>query len=210
VELQVFFPGRPGASAALRRNNDLKTTKEEPMTDVFALNQEIPSFDCSTLLAGVFLIFLGMVGIILPAVLALKTVLFFGWLLLAAGVAWAFHTYHFNRKNFSDWLKPFLLFFYGCLINFYPLGGIEAVDLLLAMYLVMDAFGGFSLAREIHPQKGWRWMILNGAVSLVLAAIFLGSRPQSMWLIGVFVGTSLFFDGLSLVCIGWKLKKIRH
>ena len=178
------------------------------MTNTLLPKQEIPSFGKYTLITGILLILLGMIGIILPGVLALGTALFFGWLLLTAGIIWAFHTFHYNPKNFLDWLKPFLLILCGCLIIFYPLGGIEAIGLLLAIYLLMDAFGSFSLAKAIHPAKGWGLMTFNGIISLILALLFLVSGPvSSMWLIGLFIGISLFFDGLVLVTIGWKLKK---
>ena len=178
------------------------------MTNTLLTTQELPSFGKYSLITGILLILLGMTGIILPAVLALGTAIFFGWLLLTAGIIWAFHTFRYNPKNFQDWLKPFLLILCGCLIFFYPLGGIEAVGLLLAIYLLMDSFGSFSLAKAIHPEKGWGWMTFNGIISLILALLFLISGPvSSMWLIGLFIGISLFFDGLVLVTIGWRLKK---
>ena len=178
------------------------------MTDTILMKHEVPSFGKYTLITGILLVLLGMTGIILPTVLALGTAIFFGWLLLTAGIIWAFHTFRYNPKNFLDWLKPFLLILCGCLIFFYPLTGIEAIGLLLAIYLMMDAFGSFSLAKAIHPAKGWGWMTFNGIISLILAFLFLLSGPvSSMWLIGIFIGISLFFDGLVLVTIGWRLKK---
>ncbi|HEB69088.1 MAG TPA: hypothetical protein ENI88_05640 [Desulfobulbus sp.] len=178
------------------------------MTDTMLTKREIPSFGKYTLITGIVLILLGMTGIILPAILALGTALFFGWLLLTAGIVWALHTFRYSPKNFLDWLKPFLLILCGCLIIFYPLTGIAAVSLLLAIYLMMDAFGSFSLAKAIHPGKGWGWMTFNGVTSLILAFLFLISGPvTSIWLIGIYIGISLFFDGFVLVTIGWKLKK---
>ena len=170
------------------------------MTGILSTKQEIPSFGKYTLITGILLIILGVIGIILPAVLALGTAIFFGWLLLIAGIIWAFHTFQYNRMNFLDWLKPFLLILFGCLITFYPLTGIAAVSLLLAIYLMMDSFGSFSLAKAIHPAKGWAWMTFNGIISFVLAFLFLISGPvSSMWLIGIYIGISLSSTGLFLL-----------
>lgn len=175
------------------------TTQHQPDT---------PSFGTYTLITGILLILLGLAGIILPNLLALGTVLFLGWLLFLAGLLWAFHTFKYNPKNFSDWLKPTLLLLCSYLIIFYPISGIEVVSLLLAFYLMMDAFGSFSLARTIHPAKGWGWMTFNGVTSLILAILFLiGGPAASMWLIGIYVGISLFFDGFVLTTIGWKIKQ---
>ena len=173
--------------------------------DIIIDEQKMPSFGRHTLITGILLLILGMTGMILPGILALGTAIFFGWLLLTAGIIWAIHTFRCNRKNFLDWLKPFFLVLCGCLIFFYPLSGVEAVGLLLAIYLMMDAFGSFSLAKAIHPAKGWGWMTFNGVISLLLALLFLISGSvTSMWLVGIYIGISLFFDGLVLVTIGWS------
>ncbi len=178
--------------------------------DTIIDEQKMPSFGRYTLITGILLILLGMTGIVLPGIVALGTAIFFGWLLLGAGIIWTIHTFRYRRRNFSDWLKPFLLILCGSLIFFYPLSGVEAVGLLLAIYLMMDAFGSFSLGKAIHPEKGWGWMIVNGVISLFLALLFLISTPQvSMWLIGLYIGISLFFDGFVLLVIGWKLRQVK-
>ncbi len=178
------------------------------MTDITFDSRKTPSFGTYTLITGILLIILGMAGIILPNLLALGTALFLGWLLFSAGLIWAFHTFRYNPKSFSDWLKPFFLLLCGSFILFYPLSGIEMVGLLLAVYLMVDAFGSFALARTIYPVKGWGWMTFNGTTSLILALLFLiGGAATSMLLIGIFIGISLFFDGFVLTAIGWKTKK---
>jgi uncharacterized membrane protein HdeD (DUF308 family) len=86
---------------------------------------------------------------------------------------------------------------------------VQVVGLLLAVYLLLDALGSFTLAQSVHPAKGWGWMVFNGAISIVLAALFLIGWPvTSLWLVGVYVGINLLFDGMALVAIGWNLRKI--
>jgi len=46
---------------------------------------------------------------------------------------------------------------------------IAAITLLISFYLLTDAFGSFGLTFERCPLPGWRWMILNGVLSLALA-----------------------------------------
>jgi len=83
------------------------------------------------------------------------------------------------------------------------------VSLLLAVYLLIDALGSFMLAQFVHPAKGWGWMVFNGVISIVLAALFLiGPPATSLWLVGLYVGINLLFDGMALVAIGWNLRNI--
>jgi len=42
--------------------------------------------------------------------------------------------------------------------------------------------------------------MLNGGLSIVLAGVFIVGLPfTSAWIIGLFIGNSLFVDGLSLL-----------
>jgi len=52
-------------------------------------------------------------------------------------------------------------------------------------------------------------MILNGIFSIILAGILLASWPfSSIVLVGLFVGISLFFDGVALLIFGLGAKKL--
>ena len=168
----------------------------------------LDKFGPYTLLTGILLIVLGVAGIVLPGVMAMGTVIFVAWLLLTGGALWAIHTYKHNPNHLMDWLKPSLLFIIGGLMLFYPASGIAAVGLLLAIYLLLDAYGSFALAQSIHPAKGWGWMTVNGVLSFLMAMMFLIGWPSSsLWLVGLYVGISLLFDGWALVAIGLAMRK---
>ncbi len=161
-----------------------------------------------TFVTGILLIVLGTIAIVLPGVMSLGTAIFAAWLLLVGGVLWAIHTYRYDAKSIMNWLKPALLVGVGLLMLVYPMSGVAAVGLLLAVYLLLDAFGSFVLARSIHPAKGWGWMTFNGVISFLLATLFLIGWPAtSMWLVGLYVGISLLFDGWALLAISWMLRK---
>ncbi len=161
-----------------------------------------------TLVTGIFLIILGFIGIAFPALMSLATSIFIAWLLLIGGIFWAIHTYTYSPKSVMGWIKPALLLVTGGLLFIYPTFGVETVGLLLAIYLLLDAFGSFTLARFTHPAKGWGWMAFNGAISALLATLFIVGWPgTSLWLVGLYIGISLLFDGWALVAIGWALRK---
>uniref|UniRef100_E6QUL4 Acid-resistance membrane protein n=1 Tax=mine drainage metagenome TaxID=410659 RepID=E6QUL4_9ZZZZ len=157
-----------------------------------------------TLVTGILLVILGTIGIIFPIIMSWVTTVFVGWLLFIGGIFWGVHTYNYSPKNVVDWLKPALLLITGSLVLFYPAPGVAVVGLLLAFYLLLDALGSFALAQSIHPARGWGWMVFNGVISALLAILFLIGWPTtSLWLVGLYVGISLVFDGWALITIGW-------
>lgn len=165
-------------------------------------------FGAYTLITGILLIILGAAGFFLPGLMSLGTELFVAWLLIVGAIIWAIHTYKYSPRSVMDWIKPALLLMTGGLMLFYPLPGIAAVGLLLAIYLLLDAFGSFALAQSMHPSGGWGWMVLNGIVSLILALLFLIGWPTtSLWLVGLYISISLFFDGGALLAIGVIMRK---
>jgi uncharacterized membrane protein HdeD (DUF308 family) len=175
----------------------------------FAANEKaLDKFGPFTLIIGILLIVLGVVGVVLPGVMSLGTVVFVAWLLLTGGILWVVHTYKHSPTYLMHWLKPILLLVTGGLMLFYPLSGVAAVGLLLAIYLLLDAYGSFALAQMIRPARGWGWMSVNGVLSLLMALLFLIGWPStSLWLVGLYVGISLVFNGLALAVIGWTLRK---
>ena len=173
-------------------------------------NGILGKFGPYTLVTGILLLLLGLVGIAFPVFMSFATGVFVASLFLVGGAFWAVHTYRYNAGSVLDWLKPALLLISGGLMLFYPGTGVATVGLLLAIYLLFDAMASFTLAQTIHPARGWGWMVFNGIVSVILATLFLVGWPAtSLVLVGLYVGISLVFDGVSLVIIGWSLRKIQ-
>lgn len=178
------------------------------MVDLPIDEQVIRKFGPYTLVAGILLIILGAAGLFLPGVISLGTAIFVAWLLIVGALIWATHTYRYHARSVMGWIKPALLLITGGLMLYNPLSGVAAVGLLLAIYLLMDAFGSFALAQSIHPAKGWGWMVFNGIISALLAMLFLIGWPAtSLWLVGLYVSISLLFDGVALIAVGAAIRK---
>jgi len=160
------------------------------------------------IIASVFLILAGILGITLPQVMSIAVTALIGWLLLLAGAIVFYLTWHGFRQRGTAWLKPFALIATGLLVIFYPVAGAAALGLMLAVYFLMSGFAGVSFAWELRPHKGWGWLMLSGVLSFLLAVIFLVGWPfASMWMVGMFVGISLLFDGAGLLVLGLAAKE---
>ncbi len=56
---------------------------------------------------------------------------------------------------------------------------------------------------------GWGWVLVNGAVSVVLGAAIWKHWPSSAdWVIGVFIGIEMLFSGWSLVMLALRLRSL--
>ncbi|NEX22935.1 hypothetical protein G3480_21975 [Thiorhodococcus mannitoliphagus] len=171
------------------------------------IEQEVNGFGSHSFWIGLLLMMLGAVGIALPPAMAITTVDVISLMLFIGGGFWLWHTAK-HGGGLLRWLKPLALIAAGVLMISRPVAGAEALALLLSFYLLLDAFGSFALAYELRPARGWGWMIASGVVDLLLVVFFTFSWPaSSLVVLGIFVGTSLLFDGAALTAIGWSLRR---
>ncbi len=173
------------------------------------MNDSTTNFDMGkdfrrfALIAGIVLILLGVAAVALPQIASLITAAFAGWLILLAGFVVTYLTWQgFGGAGALRWLKPFVLIATGLLILVNPMAGAAALGLMLAIYFMFDGFANAGMAFEMRPMRGWGWMLFNALLSFVLSLFILAGWPgTSFWIVGVYVGISLFFDGLALLAI---------
>jgi len=171
----------------------------------------LEKFSKHAVIAGVIMVILGLGAIVYPFLGSLFTVAVIAWLMIFGGFMAGFATAKTNPKDWLGWFKAFILILTGVLIIWKPIVGIQATGLLLAIYFLLDTYAGFAMGEMMRPAKGWWLWTLNGFFSLVLAIIFLAywtNVQATAWLIGIFVGISLLFDGIVLLFMGSKFKKI--
>jgi len=159
-------------------------------------------------ISGGIFILLGLVGIFFPTFMTMTAVALVSYLMLFAGVSSAWFTWTSHRKDWAGWLKSLMLILVAALMIFYPLNGAATLGMLLAVYFFVDAFAEFGLAFSQRPNTVWLLWLLNGIISLGLGVIFVVGWPfNSLYLVGLFVGISLFFDGVALLSGGIFLDK---
>jgi len=160
----------------------------------------VDNFKKYSKIGGFILIAMGVVGIIFPQILSVTTVMLVAYLMMFAGTSIALLTYKSNKEDWVGWLKSFILLLSSFLLLFYPMQGVAALGLVFSVYFFTDAFTGFSLAFSLKPQKVWLVWLFNAITSLALGVLFVMGWPtSSLFLIGIFVGISLLFDGIALL-----------
>ena len=151
---------------------------------------------------GILLLLIGAIAILLPQAVSIVLSIFIGSLLILSGLVVAYGTWTGYRVSGLAWLKPFVLIVIGLLIAFNPAAVAATLGLLLVIYFLLTGFASISFALDLRPRGGWGWMMLNGLLSITLAIIFLAGWPfSSVALIGILVGISFVFDGISLLAV---------
>jgi uncharacterized membrane protein HdeD (DUF308 family) len=152
--------------------------------------------------AGILMLIIGLIGVVLPQFMSFTLSVLIAVLLIAAGLISLYLTWYSYNRSLLAWFKPFALLLVGLLMAFYPMAGAAAIGLLLVMYFLLAAFAGISLALALRPMPGWGWTLFSGLLSLALAVLFLIGWPfSSAWLVGLFVGINLIFDGVALLML---------
>jgi uncharacterized membrane protein HdeD (DUF308 family) len=129
------------------------------------------------------------------------SVIAFGVLLLIAGIVQVFHAVQVrNGRSFAvQLLAAALYLIIGLFVLEDPVRAAGVLTLLLAASFFVGGLFRI-LSSLIMKFPAWPAVLLNGAVDLVLGVlIFLGWPDTSLWVIDLFVGIDLFFNGCSSI-----------
>jgi uncharacterized membrane protein HdeD (DUF308 family) len=157
---------------------------------------------------GIVLILLGTIAIGSAVLMTIASVLLFGALLVVGGVLQTVHAFWDRRWNgfFIDLLGGILSLVVGLMIAANPAASAVALTLLIAVFLIVG--GVFRIAGSLAVQVQHRlWLLLYGIVNLVLGIMIWRQWPVSgLWVIGLFIGIDMIFNGWSLVMLALSVK----
>jgi uncharacterized membrane protein HdeD (DUF308 family) len=167
--------------------------------DVHELRRHWLSF----FLLGVLLIVLGMAALSSEVFVALIAMMFYGCLLITAGLLQGVAAFRGRRWRgfFMHLLAAALDLVVGFLLVARPEAAAAALTLLLAFYFMVGGLFRIISAVAIR-QPQWGWSLLAGVVTLVLGLAIFNSWPDSgQWVIGLFIGIDMMFHGWSWVML---------
>ncbi len=157
---------------------------------------------------GIALITLGIVAIGSAFFVSVLTVVVFGVLLLAGGIALIVSAFWIGK--WSGFLLHVLIgIFYlvvGVLLVDSPLEATAAITLMVAVFLIVS--GLFRIVASLDMRfHNWGWQLLSGSVALLLGILIYRQWPASgLWVIGMFVGIEMIFYGLAWVMLGLDVR----
>lgn len=157
-----------------------------------------------SLLIGILLIVLGIIGIVLPVASTIFAETWFALILIAAGAAKLVYAFRTRDQGGFVWkiLLSLLYVATGLMLFVYPRTGILTLTLLLGSFLVTEGVFELILAFRLRPQRNWTWVLVDGIVTLLLGAFIWFQWPfDAQWLLGTLVGASILFTGVSRVML---------
>lgn len=162
------------------------------------------------ILVGVILIVLGCLALGYQFIATVFSVYFIGTLLVIAGIAQALHS--FSIKGFGQtalWaIMGILYIFIGLMSFFQPITISSALTLVISFLLIMSGFTQILAAFNNRNLPSWGWILTSGIITLILGLIIISGWPyDSLWVLGMFLGVDLVFQGWAYIAIGFALKK---
>lgn len=164
-----------------------------------------------SIILSALMILAGILAIVVPPVAGIAVTILVGWLLVFSGVMHFVYAWH--RRSTGAMLWEILLGFAYALIGGYtlahPLLGMASLTLALAIYLLVEAILEFILGLQLRPHAGSGWLFLDGVITLALAVMIWRTWPSSTaWALGVLVGFSMLFSGISRLMISLAARKL--
>lgn len=161
---------------------------------------------------GIALVLLGTAAITFAVFTTIATVIFLGWIFLASGIlqiAHAFNTRHWSGFSLYLLLGALSLIVGGMFIA-QPQQSAIALTLLISLVLITKGIFRIIIALMYSFTNHW-WVLLNGILTTALGLIIFTKWPfSSPWVIGLFVGIDLIFNGWSLIMLAMINKRIKN
>lgn len=156
------------------------------------------------LIEGIVLVILGAAAIFVPPFAGVAATIVLGWLFLIGGIVGLVSTLSARHAPGFFWslLSAVLAIIVGSVLLWNPLAGLVTLTYVLIVYFVAE--GVFTIAFAIAHRRDlsgrWEWMLFNGIVDIVLAAIIIAGLPGAFaWALGLLVGIDLLFGGAALI-----------
>jgi uncharacterized membrane protein HdeD (DUF308 family) len=162
------------------------------------------------LVLGIILVVAGTLALGAPLVASLVTAMFIGAMLLVGGVAQLVGSF-WTREWSGFFLMLLMGLLYVCVGLLFlnrPVSALEALTLLLACALMVG--GVFRIVGSLmHRFPHWGWICVGGVLNLVLGILIWQQWPFSgFWVIGLFVGIDMIFNGCTWIMLALRLKQL--
>jgi uncharacterized membrane protein HdeD (DUF308 family) len=160
---------------------------------------------------GVLMIIAGIIAMFSPWEAGLVITIVVGWSAIFNGVAqiiFGFRT-HGGWHVLLEVLLGIIYIIAGVYLLMHPIGGLLALTLILASFLLIYGVFALVLAFQIKPRGGWGWVLFDGIITILLGILIWAHWPfNSDWVVGTLFGISIFMSGVTRLMMSLALRKI--
>jgi uncharacterized membrane protein HdeD (DUF308 family) len=162
------------------------------------------------LLLGIALVVLGSLCIIDPFVPSLASVIVLGFVLMAAGITQIVSAFWAGKWSgmLIHMLIGVLYIVVGYMVVDAPVINMVVITKFIAIFLIVS--GAFRIISALVVRfPDWGWALLNGGVTLLLGVIINRQLPEAaLWVIGLFIGIEMLFNGWAWVMLALDLRAV--
>jgi len=162
-----------------------------------------------SIVLAVLMIIVGIIAMLAPWEFGLVIALVVGWSAIFNGVAqiiYAFRT-HGGLHVALEIILGIIYIIAGVYLLMHPVGGLLALTLVLACFLLVYGVFALVLAFRIKPLKGWGWVLFDAIITILLGLLIWAHWPfNSDWVVGTLFGISIFISGITRLMVSLALK----
>ncbi|MBS3651318.1 HdeD family acid-resistance protein [Pseudaminobacter sp. 19-2017] len=158
---------------------------------------------------GVISLVGGVFALFNPFAATFAAVLLAGWTFLLFGILQVIQAFSIGAWSGFLWalLLGVLTAAVGVSLLYNPLAGALTLTLVVAILFLVLGVVKIMYAISLRPVKGWGWVILSGAISLLLGVLILADYPVSAAsILGILLAVELISNGISLLLITFGLR----
>lgn len=160
---------------------------------------------------GVLMILAGILAIFSPLMAGVVAVFIVAWTAIINGVVQVVYGFRAltGGKMALEIILGLLYIAAGVFILLHPAGGLLALTLVIACFLLIYGVFALVLAFQLRPQKGWGWVLFDAIVTVILGVLIWRHWPyNSAWVVGTLLGISFISSGVSRLMLSLAVRKV--
>lgn len=159
---------------------------------------------------GVLFVIFGSIGLTQVIGLTMISMVFFGILLLIAGLTQFFDVSKCREWKGTVW-HAFIALMYvggGCVIIYDPLIASSIITAILAGMLITIGLARIIMSLKLKGSRGWFWILLSGIAAIALGIMLVMQWPYSgLWFIGLFIAIELIISGWTYILLALSIRR---
>lgn len=164
-----------------------------------------------SIVLSVLMIATGVLAMAAPGIAGIAVTAIVGWLLVFSGILHL--VFAWRAGGAGAIIGEILLGILYGVIGFYllanPVAGLSSLTLAIGIYLVVEGVLELMLSFQLRPARGSGWLLADGVITLVLAAMIWSTWPSnSVWVVGTLLGISMLFSGITRLMLSVAVRRV--
>jgi len=177
----------------------------------YSLTDDLRGATTWSIVLSALIMIAGFLAIALPLIAGIAVTLIVGWMLIFTGVLHIAFAFRAGHARMAVWqvLLGLVYGFIGVYILMNPVAGLAGLTFAIAAYLFAEAVLELVLAIQLRPAAGTGWLIFDAIITFILAVMIFYTWPSSAaWVVGVLVGISMLFSGMTRLMLTLAARRI--